>query len=136
MEDDVRTVELFSQAGDDSNPAIGCRVNIIPISESYQIGVGVSDDLTPEVSAGEREIYSVDDPVTTKKARLKFDKNGNLILNSGSNHAVQYEAMNTKLQALVTAINAVLATKANGSGSAGTLTLDLSTAEVLSVKLP
>jgi hypothetical protein len=136
MEDDVRTVELVTQAGMDINPATGCRVNIVPLSESYQIGVGVSDDLLPECDPGEFEYYSTDDPATTKKARIKGDKNGNIIINQGANHATQWEALNTKLQALVTAINAALATKSNGSGSAGTLTLDLTSAEVTTVKVP
>ena len=137
MEDDVRTVELVSQAGDDSSPAIGCRVNVIQLSESYQIGVGVTDDLLPVANPGERIFYSTDDPVTTRKAQIKLDASGNVILNQGSsNHSVQYEALNTQFQLLVTAINAALATKANGSGSAGALTLDISTAKENTILVP
>ena len=135
-DEDVRTVELFTQAGEDTNPGKGCRVNIIPLTDSYSIGVGISDDLAPECEPGEKEFYSTDDPVTAKKARLKFDKSGNLIMNQGANHAAQYEALNTKFQAFVSAINSALATKQNGSGSAGTLTLDLSSAKVTTVKVP
>jgi hypothetical protein len=135
-DEDVRTVELFTQAGDDTNPGNGCRVNIVPISNSYHVGIGVSDDLVSECDAGEKEFYSTDSPVTVKKARLKLDKNSRIIMNQGVNHAAQYEALNTKLQLLIMAINSVLATKLNGAGSAGTLTLDITSAKVDTVRLP
>jgi hypothetical protein len=43
--------------------------------------------------------------------------------------------LNAQLQSLVSAINAALATKRDGSGAAGSLSLDLSSAEVPEVKL-
>lgn len=134
-DEDVRSVELFSQAGEDVCPANGCRVNVIDASKSYQIGVGVSDDLAPEVAAGEREIYSTNNPVTTKKARIKWGADGVITINAGTKSAVNYADLNTALQTLVTAINAALATKLDGSGAAGALTLNLTAAEVPKVKL-
>lgn len=133
--EDTRTIELFSQAGEDNNPANGCRVLIIPVSSSYQIGAAVSDDLAPEVNAGEREIYSTDNPVTQKKARIKLESDGNIILNQGTKSAINYTDLNSALQNLIIALNSALATKMDGGGSAGTLTLDISAAEVTKVKL-
>jgi hypothetical protein len=151
--DDVQTVELFTQAGEDTNPADGCRVNIIPVSDSYKIGVGVSDGLTPEVDPGEKEIYSTDDPVTVKKARIKLNKDGDIIidadggaeveikndgdiiLNSGTGSALKYTELDTALQLLVVAINAALATKLDGVGAPGAVVLDISASEVPEVKL-
>lgn len=135
-EEDVRTVELITQHGEDTNPANDCRVLIISIAPSYKIGVAITDELAPEVSTGEKEIYSTDNPATTKKARIKLGSNGNVIHNQGNKSAVSYAALNTALQSLVTAINSALATKLNGSGSAGTLTLDISAAESPTVKVP
>lgn len=131
--EDVRTIEIFSSG--DFNPANGTRVYICNVSDSYQVAVATSDGLTPEVEAGEVEIYSTDNPVTAKQARIYLNKDGEIILNHGTKSAVNYVDLNTQLQLLVTAINAALATKLDGSGAAGALTLDLSTAEVPEVLL-
>lgn len=131
--EDVRTIEIFSSG--DFNPANGTRVYICNVSDSYQVAVATSDGLTPECEAGEREFYSTDNPATQKKARLKLNKDGEIVLNQGTKSAVNFLDLNTQLQLLVTAINAALATKLDGSGAAGALTLDLSTAEVPEVML-
>lgn len=131
--EDVRTIEIFSSG--DFNPANGTRVYICNVSDSYQVAVATSDGLAPEVEAGEVEIYSTDNPVTSKQARIYLNKDGEIILNQGTKSAVNFLDLNTQLQLLVTAINAALATKLDGSGAAGALTLDLSTAEVPEVKL-
>lgn len=78
--EDVRTIELFSGAGDDSNPANGCRVCVIPVSDSYQIASGISDGLLPETDPGDKEIYSTNNPVTQKKAQLRLKANGKTFL--------------------------------------------------------
>ena len=134
-DEDIRLVELFTQSGDDTSPASGCRVNVVPITDNYDIAVGVSDGLTPEVDPGEREFYSTDDPVTAKQARIKLDKDGNIIFNQGTGTSVEFLALDTALQLLVGAINTALSTKLDGAGAAGTLTLDISAAEVPEVLL-
>ena len=131
--DDARSIEIFSSA--DFNPANGTRVYICDVTDSYQIAVATSDGLTPEVEPGEIEIYSADNPVTARQARIYLNTDGEIILNQGTKSAVNYVDLNTQLQLLVTAINGALATKLDGGGSAGTLTLDISTAEVPEVKL-
>lgn len=136
MGEDIRTVELMTQPGEDMNPANNCRVFILPLSDSYQIAIAGSDDLTPGLQPGEKEIYSTDNPVTTKKARLKFGTDEKLTVNQGLKNSVNWDDLNTQLQLLVTAINAALATKLNGSGSAGTLVLNLITAKCDKVLLP
>lgn len=75
---DVRTVELLTQAGEDTNPAKNSRVYVVEAAESYQIGIAVSDDVVPTVNPGEKEIYSTDSPATTKKARIKLSSNGDI----------------------------------------------------------
>jgi hypothetical protein len=76
LDGDVRIVELISQAGEDTNPADGCRVCVIDASKGYKVGIAVTDNLTPEVDPGEKEFYSTDSPATTKKARLKLGADG------------------------------------------------------------
>lgn len=136
MEDDVRTLELFTQHGEDVVPAKGCRVIIFDITEAYQGVIAASDDLTPEVDPGEKEIYSTDDPVSAKQARTKWDAAGNVIHNQGTESVVTYAALDLALQGLILAINGALATKADAAGAAGALTLDISGAESPTVKVP
>ena len=93
MTDDVRTIELFTQAGEDTNPGNGCRVNIVPVSSSYHIAVGISDDLESECDPGEKEIYSTDSPVTAKKARILLNKDSEIILNQGTDTAVRFSEL-------------------------------------------
>ena len=131
--EDTRSIEIFSSS--DFNPANGTRVYICNVSDSYQVAVATSDGITPESEPGEVEIYSTDNPVTAKQARIYLNKDGEIILNQGTKSAVNYVDLNTQLQLLVTAINSALATKLDGGGSAGALTLDLTTAEVPEVKL-
>lgn len=132
--DDVKSVELLSSSGDDNNPATGCRVFVTDADTdgSYKIATAITDDLTPEVDPGEREIYSTDNPVTVKLARIKLDKLGNIELNGNADNAVSWTDLNTALQNMLTALNADIVV----AGGAGSTTLDLSVAKVDEVKLP
>ncbi len=133
--EDVRTVELFAQAGEDVNPANGCRVVVVDI-DNYKAAVAVSDDLTPECDPGEREIYSTDNPVSAKLARTKWDKDGNVIHNEGTDNPVKWSELNTIFANFITALNAEFSKKVDGGGSPGSLTLDLSTAKSATVFIP
>jgi hypothetical protein len=134
LTDDIRTVELFTQCGEDTNPADGCKVNILN-ADGYKIGVGISDGITPECKPGEKEFYSTDNPVTSKLAKIKLNKDSEIILNDGLKSAVNYQDLVVALNTFATAVNSVLATKLDGGGSAGVLTIDISSAEVPKVKL-
>jgi len=135
-DDDTKQVELISQHGEDVNPADGCRVLVIDITDSWQAAIAITDDLEPEVDPGEKEIYSTDSPATAKQARTKWDGTGNVIHNQGAKSVVTYAALDAALQLLVTAINAAFATKLNGAGAAGGLALDISLSESPTVKVP
>jgi len=87
--EDTRSIEIFSSA--DFNPANGTRVYICDVSDSYQVAVATSDGLTPEVEPGEVEIYSTDNPVTAKQARIYLNKDGEIVLNQGTKLAARKE---------------------------------------------
>lgn len=91
--EDVRSIEIFSSS--DFNPANGTRVYICDVSDSYQVAVATSDGLAPESDPGEIEIYSTDNPVTAKQARIYLNKDGEIILNQGSDFAVRFSALET-----------------------------------------
>ena len=95
---DVRTVEIYCPM--DYNPANGTQVDVITVSGGYQIAIGFSDGLTPEVDPGEYEIYSTDNPVTMKKARIKLNKDGEIIMNSGTDFGVAFNELKTAFDQL------------------------------------
>ena len=132
--DDIQTVEYFSGAGDDTIPPEGSLVTILSVGRAWKIAIASNDNITPSMSEGERKIYSSDGG--SIQAFINWLSGGNLELNGNGNSAVTFAALNTALQTLVTAINATFATKLNGSGSPGTLTLNISAAEENTVRLP
>lgn len=134
-DEDVRTVELVSLSGEDVNPADGCRAVVVTVN-GVKLCVAITDDLTPEVDPGEREIYSTDNPATTKKARIKLGADEVVTINQGTKSAVTWEELNNVLQILVTAINGAFAAKLDGGGSNPGLTLDITSAQCTEVKLP
>ncbi len=152
-ENDVRTVELMLQAGEDTNPAKSSRVLVVDTAEGYQVGISVNDGLEPETDPGEKEFYSTDSPATTKKATLKLDKNSNLQLNGDDDNAVRFEKMKEvidEITADITALKAVLGAgwvvvpfdgggalkAAAATWAALPLTTDINDAKVDTVKLP
>lgn len=58
-----------------------------------------------------------------------------MVLNSGSNHAVQFEALKVALQSIVTTYNSALAAKLDGGGSPGAAVLNMDTAKVEKLKV-
>lgn len=124
-EDDIRTVEMIAQAGEDTNPAEGCRVVVLDL-KGFLAGIATSDDLTPEVNPGEKEIYSTDNPATEKKAWIKFNGNGILDLNGNARFAAAFEDLKTGFDQLlsdfndlVTAYNAHIHTTTAVTGGGG-----------------
>lgn len=133
--DDIQTVEYVSLPGQDENPINGSRVYIIEVSDSYKIGIAVDDGVTPAMETGEKRLYSLSDAGVIQ-AFIKLLKTGIIEINGDADFAVRFTALEAQMQILVTDINAAFATKVNGSGAAGGLVLDLSSAKVSEVKLP
>lgn len=78
---DVQSCELFTQAGDDTNPPDGSMCLVVTVSDALKIVVAVVDGLTPEAEKGEREFYSQKDG--EKKARIKLTLDGTVVHNQG-----------------------------------------------------
>ena len=132
--DDIQTVEYVTVPGQDENPIDGSKVYIFEVGSSYKIGIGIDEGITPEMETGEKRLYSIDDTGDIQ-ALIKLLKSGIIEVNGNADFAIRFNALDTALQGLVTAINSALAGKLNGSGSAGGLSLDISGAKVDEVKL-
>lgn len=132
--DDIQTVEYVPLPGTDANPINGSKVFVMPVANSYLIAFGADDGVTPSTDMGENFLYSVDDTGTVA-ALIKLLKSGIIEINGDADFAVRFDALDTAIQTFVTSLNALFATKADASGAAGTLTLDISGAKVDEVKL-
>lgn len=98
-ETDIQTVELFTQAGDESIPPKGTEVIIVSPTRNRKIAIAESDEIVPVDGAGNREIYSQSGGA--KKARIRLDSGG-LILFSND-----VEDLKTLMNDMITEIKAI-----------------------------
>ena len=82
-ERDVQDVELFSDAGEDTSPHDDDFVIVLSLADAYQLAIGVDDGIEPEVEEGEKEIYSYSKHGGPKKAKTRWNKDGEVIHNDG-----------------------------------------------------
>ncbi len=133
--DDVLTPEIYTLPGIVSCAPDGTLGIFVPFSGRRGAIVATNNyQVQIDLARGETTIYSTTQDGKTVKAQIDLDGDGNIDLNGDSKKLVTYAELNTALQSLVTAINAALALKSDGAGSAGTLTLDISAAETQSLR--
>jgi hypothetical protein len=98
--------------------------------------VAVNNYLTapPTLAKGEACFGSTSSDGSTKQAAIFARADGFLELNGTGKFLVTHAELNTALQGMVTAINALFAAKLNGAGAAGTLTLDITSAKTTTIK--
>ena len=129
--------EVYSPSGDDS-PPLPDDMGFFTQDESTGgvVNVGAIDQVNaPEAEPGEKRFYARDSAGNiVAVVWLKAD--GTIELNGTADNAVRFLALDTALQLLVAAVNAALATKLDGAGTAGAVALDISGAKVDEVELP
>jgi hypothetical protein len=134
------TVEWFDIAGEDTAPVNGDKVIILEVANNYKIAVATKDLIVAAVNAGERKFYSRDSGGNIQ-ATIYLKDDGDLALNDGSNHSVQYEALLAEFNALKDDYNAHKhAGVTTGGGTSGTTdtpnTSDITTTKIDSIKVP
>lgn len=127
---DIRTVEYVTLPGQDETPIIGDRVYVAKIGASYLIGLAINDGVEPAMDTGEKRLYSRNDSGTIQ-AFINLLKSGIIHVNGDNDFAVRFDALDTALQLMLTALNADIVV----AGGAGTTALDISAAKVSEVKL-
>lgn len=135
--DQTIEAELYQPSGFMGNPPKGARGVFLPVGRGRRYGVLIATcnyQITVDVGQGEVLIYSTTPDGQTLRSQLKLDGFGNIDLNGSSKRLVTYSELNTALQSFKTAINAALATKSDGAGSPGTLTLDISGASTTTIR--
>jgi hypothetical protein len=130
----MQTVQYFNPAGEDAGPPIGSQVIILDVGPAFKVAIAVQDNIAPSSDPGEKTIYSQQGDAV--KAFINLLTSGIINLNGDADFAVRFNALETALQQLVTDINTALGGKLDGSGTPGTITLDVSGAKVDEVKLP
>lgn len=131
--DDVQTVELMQGAGDQYNPPDGSKVLVISNGQAYKIAIAVDDLTALSIEIGERAIRAVLDG--TVKSSLLCKTDGNLVLNNGSDFAVQFSAMKTAFDSFVTDHNNH-SHASDGVPPSSPSTADMASAKVDQVRLP
>lgn len=96
---DVQTVELLQGAGDQYNPPNGSKVLVISNGAAYKIAIAIDDLIALSIEVGERAIRAVLNGAVKSSLLCKVD--GNLVLNEGTDFAVQFAAMKTAFDKLV-----------------------------------
>ena len=74
--DDVQTVELMNQSGEDNNPPDGSRVTIIDIGKAFKLAIASDDDIVPISDPGEKRTYSTDSDNSVVKASVHLKNDG------------------------------------------------------------
>jgi hypothetical protein len=132
--EDIQSIELYSPAGEKTIPEDDSRVVIFQITSTWKVAIAVDDHIDPsDLNDGEKKLYSLDHGV--EAATITLTNTGDVLLNGDSDFAVRYTALNTALANFIIAVNAALATKLDGAGAPGALTLDISAAKVEDVKV-
>jgi hypothetical protein len=84
--DDVRLVELFTQAGEKFNPPNNTKFAILTIGSAYKIAVACDDGIDPSgVNPGERKLYSMDEDGGSEVTKLHFKNTGDIDLETDAN---------------------------------------------------
>lgn len=137
-DDDIQTVEYYSQAGDDTSPPDGSSVIILSIGEAWKIAIGTDDGIVPSMSPGEKKIYSTSSGSISAFINLKED--GTIEINGNTDFAVAFNDLETAFNQLKSDFNTHTHASVTSLGTPTVpvpqSTADISPAKVSEVKLP
>ena len=83
-QDDVQTVQLVEQSGEESNPLTGSMVVLIPGANAAKLGIAVEDGITPIMAVGGKRIYSIDPSTQQVAAEVKLDPDGTVTVSNSA----------------------------------------------------
>jgi len=151
---DVQTVELVAQNGEQSNPLDEQMVVIFELGRAWKIAIAVRDNVEPDsgLQRGEKILYSLD-ANNAIKAKIYLKGDGTVVLNDGTDWAVQFTALKDAFDTLKSDLNGMIskwntfatAYAPGGPAAPGTpptadnataSTADMAGAKVTSVQLP
>lgn len=85
MEDpeDIQTVELMSQTGENSNPPVGSRVIVMGAGPAFKLAIASDDSIVPTTEDGEKLIYSTDEDGAVVVSSIYLKNDGTMIADNG-----------------------------------------------------
>jgi len=109
--DDVQSVELMAQSGEDNVPPVDSRVLITSVGPAYKIGIAADDGITPSMAEGEKKIYSINSGDIA--AFINLLSTGTIEINGNTDFAVRFGALETAFNELKTDFNNFVSTTYN-----------------------
>lgn len=109
--EDLQDVQLISLSGIKSRPESGERTVILDFGGGLKISIGIEDGIETSIEEGERDFYSTSGGI--RKASIYLKKDGTLILNDGTDYAVKYNELKSKIDDLKQQLNSFITTKYN-----------------------
>ncbi len=101
--EDIQSVELMRQAGEDTNPPNGSRVIIIDVGSANRVAVASDDGIVPTMDPGEKKLYSTSGGLI--KAFINFLSTGVIEINGTADFAVRFNELKTAFDELQNAHN-------------------------------
>jgi len=141
--DDIQTIELMNQAGEECNPPNGSKISILNIGRAFRVAVASNDKIAPVTTPGEKRVYSTGADGAEVVAQIHLHDDGTIeVKNAGATvtvtpaGAVQVVADgNTEITSAQTIINNNVVVNGNisATGSISTPSGSMTAAGVLTV---
>ncbi|ORC37258.1 hypothetical protein B4O97_03450 [Marispirochaeta aestuarii] len=129
-----RELEMYHNPGIASAPTVNDQVIEIPLGNRRIVVAAHNYRVEINPAAGETVVYSTNTAGDTEAARIHLKADGTIEINGSDKRLVTFDELDTAVHGMITALNTVLGTKLDGSGTPGSITLDISAAETTTVK--
>ena len=119
--DDVQSVELISQNGEQTNPNDDSGVVILELGPSWKIAIATRDNVEPDsgLQRGEKIIYSLDSS-NQIKAKIYLRSDGSVYVGDGDDFVAMAGKVLTELQAIKSAFDSHIHTTTATVGAGAT----------------
>ncbi len=131
--DDIQTVELMRQAGEDTNPPDGSKVLILSVGDAWKIAVASDDGIVPSVNPGEKKLYSTNSGAIQAFINLLAD--GTIEINGSTDFAVRFTALETAFNQLKSDLNSHVHSGVTAGGASTMMPTTPSTADITPAKV-
>ena len=85
--EDIQTVELIPQHGEDVNPVDGSQCIVLDLGNAFKVAIAINDGVVPTVDIGEKKLYSVASGAIKAFVYIKKDGSIQIQSNTGGNTA-------------------------------------------------
>jgi hypothetical protein len=141
--DDLQTVELITQAGEDYNPPDDSNIVVIDLGEAWKVAIACDDGIEPDADVGERILYSIAAGIRAAVIALRENGDIELNINAVEDFAVRYNKLAEAFNQLKSDYDSHTHQYLPGPGTAipsgppvPTTTADITPAKIDNIKVP